>query len=203
MPTQTTTDKMKKEISMSDILAQYIKHKNGSIFHMLEHKTDPSAVWLRSKNNYTKKRRLEIKQGIVNGTWLLINEHEWKRWVKEDNSYIEKFTQKLVKRTILTQLLIELDDELIADHEDIPQFRKLLERSNKEAERIAVKNYDRLYAIDKTILQNLMNTIDGITDKMSGLDVADFIYLDKAVKEFIENPEKFREEEVELIKIEQ
>lgn len=189
---ETTTEKMKKELSMEDILAMYVKHKNGAIFQILEHK-QRAFVWLRAKNKYTKVLKRDIKQGIVDGNWLEINEHEWKQWVEKDNAYIEEFAQKLVKRIILTQLLIELDDELIDDCEDQPQFRKLLERTNKESERIAIKNYDRLYTVDKSVLKTLMTAIDEVTGKMAKCSTADFIHINNIVQAYLENREDFKE----------
>lgn len=191
---------MKKELSMSDILSQYIKHKNGAIFQILSH-TRPELVWLRTKNKYTAYKRRSLRQGIVDGKWFTINEHEWRQWVKKDNEYIDRFVKKLLKRVILAQLLIENDDSLIEDFEDVPQFRKLLERTNKESERIAIKNYDRLYAVDKTVLQNLTNAIDSITKKMADCDIEEFFAIEKVLDNYLNNREEFKDKPITLKEI--
>lgn len=199
---ETTTEKMKNELTMAQILNGYIKHKNGAIFQILEDGKSINHVFLRSKNRYTRKSKRELKQGVVDGRWFNINEHEWRKWVKQDNAYIELLTQKLLKRVIYAQLLIELDDELVNDFEDMPQFRKLLERTNKESERIAAKQYDRLYSVDKKILQNLMTEIDNFTSKVSKVDLQDLFFINKAFEEFFSDPKKYRSENVELTDIE-
>lgn len=193
--------KQKEEITMQSILEQYVKDESGSIFHVLQHNTKPHLCLLRTGNKYVQKPILEIRQGLVNGTWSSVNEHEWKKWVAEDNAYVEAFTIKLIKRTIMAQLLLELDDELIVDFEDNKYFRGLLEKSNKECERIASKSYDRLYGADKSMSQNLMNLVDEFTTKAAGLAIHDFPYLNNMVDKYLENPEEYKKDPVYFTKI--
>lgn len=194
-------EKEKPKISMKDILAGYIKHKNGAIFQVLENERVPGQVFLRAKNTYTKKPLLELRQGLVNGTWFPINEHEWKRWVKKDNEYIEQLTHKKVKRIILAQLLLELDEELVKDNADDKRFRAVLERSNKETERIASKMYDKLYEANKETLQNLANFIDELTTKMGKFKVEEFPYILNMVDKYLEDPEKCQKENLYFTKV--
>lgn len=192
---------MGKEISMQSILDQYVKNEDGSIFHVLQHKTKPHLCLLRTKNKYIQKPILEIRQGLADGTWKGVNEHEWKKWVEIDNAYVEEFTIKLIKRTLLAQLLLELDDELIPDFEDNKYFKGLLEKSNKECERIACKSYDRLYGADKEMSQNLMNQVDDYTSKAAKLAIHDFPHLNNMLEAYLENPEEHKKNPVYFTKI--
>jgi hypothetical protein len=98
-------------------------------------------------------------------------------------------------------LLIELDDELIEDYENEKTFRNHLLKTNKEAERIASKNYDRLYNVDKTILQNFMREIDELTAGISSFELTDYLHLNRMVADYKINPEKYQEKSIEFTKI--
>jgi hypothetical protein len=190
-----------KKIKIKDVLHQYIKNKNGTIFHMTQREKNKEIVYLRSKNNSFKHKLKDLRQGLVDKTWFDVNEGELKSWIEKDNRYIEQFTRKLIKRSILAQLLTELDDELISENESDNRLRAVLTRSNKETERIAAKMYDRMYLVDKVTLQNLSNQVDDLTSAMASIDIIDMPYLKLAVERFIENIEEHRKEPIEFVEI--
>lgn len=189
-----------KKVTIKDVLGQYVKHKNGAIFHMSQAK-NKSFIYLRARNNYYKKPVLEIKQGLVDGTWLYVNEGELKKWMEEDNAYIQNFTRKLLKRNLLAQLLTELDDDLIADNESDKRLVAVLKRSNKETERIAAKMYDKLYHVDKGTLQNMMLIIDDMTESMSTVDILDMPFLKMHLDKFPELINEYRKQPIEFVEI--
>jgi hypothetical protein len=192
---------MDKKISIEEARDSHIKNKNGAIFQVFADKKRHGKVYLRSRNKYISIDMLKLKQGLVNGEWLNVNVGELKTWISEDSAYILNLTQKLLKRVILTQLLIELDDELIEDYENEKTFRNHLLKTNKEAERIASKNYDRLYNVDKTILQNFMREIDELTAGISSFELTDYLHLNRMVADYKINPEKYQEKSIEFTKI--
>lgn len=192
---------MGKELNMNDVLSQYIKTRKGNIYQVLGNPKSPKTAILRSGRTQIKTTTLDIRQGLVDGRYQSINEHEWRKWVKEDNEYIDELTKKLLRRIILTQLLIELDDELIEDYQDDKYFRGLLERTNKASERIAVKQYNNLYKTNKQVLVNMMNYIDNLTKSCSKLDLEDYPYVVGLVDKYIANPNEYRKATVELVEI--
>ena len=200
---QETTEAPAPKISLESVKDNYVKNRNGAIFQIIEDKKNHKKMYLRSRNKYISKYVRDIKQGLVTGEWLSVNIGELRSWIADDNAYIEKLTQKLLKRVILTQLLLELDDELLVDYENNPNFRNHLNKSNKAAERIASKQYDRLYGLDKTILQNLMNEVDELTEKMASLEISEFIHLNRLMDKYKANPDTYREKVVEFIKIQE
>ena len=199
---QETKQAEKPKMSINDVLEQYVKNKNGAIFQVLGDKKNPLKCYLRSRNKYISMPLRTIQQGLIDREWFPINKHELRAWMKEDNAYIEKLTQKLVKRIILGQLLLEIDDDLLADAENTPNLRNHLLKSNKALERIVEKNYDRLYGVDKQILQNLMNEVDELTSKMAGLEITDFIHINRLMDKYKLDPKKYQEKEILFTKIE-
>lgn len=191
----------KPDIKLKQILDNYIKHKDGAIFQVLEKKDDPNTVFLRTKNKYIKKKLIDLRQGIVDGTWMEVNEHEWKKWVAKDNTHMEELSQKLVKRIVLAQLLLELDEELKQDYEEKKYFRGLLEKSNKEAERITCEQFDKLYSVDKDILQNIMSKVDDITTVLAKAKITDYVQIEVLLKKYFADPEKYQTDKIELTKV--
>lgn len=185
---------------MEEILKAYIKNKNGAIFNVLKHKNKPGVALLRSRNNYYEKSIRELKQGLVDGEWFSINEHEYRKWVKKDNEFIEMLTKKMLKRILLAQLLIEVDDELIEFNEGNKYFRNLLEKSNKQAERIASEQYDNLYNSDKDILVNIINNLEQFAKDASVLDLEQFAQFNKVFEMYKTNPDQFDIQTLTFIK---
>lgn len=187
------------ELPMQQVLDGYVKHKNGTIFQVIPHSTKKDSVLLRTKNIYVEKTFREVKQAIVDGYWSSINEHEWRAWAEKDNEYIIKLSHKLVKRILLSQLLIELDEELEDDFEGDKHFRNTLHKSTKQCERILKDQYNKLYETDKTFLTNFMNNIDDFVGTCSTFQIQDFIHLNKLMEKYAENPKAYQEETVGLV----
>lgn len=179
----------------------YIKNKTGSIYQVLADYKKPGKVLLRSKNRYISKYLMDIKQGVVTGEWSSVNVGELKKWIEKDNKYMEALTQKLLKRVILSQLLLELDDELMQDYKDNSNFKNHINKSNKAAERLFSKQYDELYKVDKTTLQNFMGQVDELTSLTSSFELTDFLYLNIIVKDYKNNPQKYQEAKIQFTKI--
>lgn len=196
---------MSKEVKydmMPEILKGYVKNDQGVIYHVIKHKVHKHKCYLRTRNKFVEAHINDIRQLMVSGGWSSINEHEWRNWVKEDNAYIENMSQKLIKRTMVAQLLLEVNDELIQDNEDNKYLRNKLEKSNRECERIVKKNYDTIYGADENLVQNVMNKIDELTTNLSKLNAVELMDINAMVGKYIEDPEKYRSRAIEMEKIE-
>jgi hypothetical protein len=191
----------KQEQNTTNELLQYIKTKEGYIYHVLGHDSKPNEVMLRTGNSYIKKSFLSIKQGLADGKYSAINIHELNKWKKEDRIYLDMLNLKMFKRIVLSQLLMELDDELIEHYQDNKYFRSLLDRTNKETERLVSKQYNDLYNYDKEILHNLMNEVDNLTSKCAKVDIQDFPHLNIYLDKYLDDPKKHQSEKIQFTRI--
>ena len=185
---------------MPEILKGYVKTDKGTIYHVIKHKKNERLCYLRRRNTFIEYKISDVKQRLVTGGWSSINEHEWKKFVEKDNAYIEALSQRLIKRIIIAQLLLEVNDELIEDNEDNKYLKNKLEKSNKECERIVRKNYDTLYYTDENMVQNVLNKIESLTEKLSKMNIVEIMDVEDIVSRYLEDPEKYRSETIEMEK---
>lgn len=184
-----------------EVSQSFLKSPSGFIFQILPGKTS-GKLFLRSKNNYYK----DTVQGVrkkLDTDWSHATKLEVEDWLKKDDEYIEAFTRKLVKRIILAQVLIEQNDELIADNVESKHLVNLLRKSNKELERIVGKHFDNIYGADKTITTNLSNAIDKVSKQLSELQVQQFIIVEDFLTSLKNNPEQYEKKSYQLTKIEE
>ena len=184
-----------------EVLETFVKNKNGTIYQVIPHKTKKGIVLLRINNAYIEKPFVKVKQEIVDGKWSAINEHEYRDWIRKDHEYMVDLSERLVKRVMFSQLLLELDDSFEKDFQDNKHFKNVLERSKKQCERLITSQYDRLYDTDKTYVTNFMNSIDGFITTCSKLGIDDFIHLNETIADYVKNPEKYQAETVELTQL--
>lgn len=205
MGTKETTKSSTKEstnaLSIEEQLKEYVKHPNGAIFRVLAHQKKVGKVYLQSKNSYREFDFIAIKNGLVDGKWLPINQHELKKHLKSEELYREQLTKKLVKRILFTQLLMELDDSLKEDYENDNYVRGILERSEKLFDRLVTEQYAKFYSIDKQIVLNFLKHIETFVDKSVNLGVEDFYQVNEMLDLYLSNPEKYRSDVVMLEKI--
>lgn len=184
-----------------EISKSFLKSPSGFIFQILPTKA-PGRILLRSKNDYHKET-VEGAQKKLKSGWSHPTKEEVEEWIKKDDAYIESFTRKLVKRIILAQVLIEQNDELIADNVNDKYLVNQLKKSNKELERVVGKHYDNIYNADKTVTQNIANAVDNITKQLAGLQSQHYIIVENFLTDLKNNPEKFEKKSYELTKIEE
>jgi hypothetical protein len=183
--------------------ASFVKTKNGSIFQIIINDDKPGVAYLRTGNKYIQTKILDIKQGLVDGKYSEINEHEHKKWVERDNDYMKTLTTKLMKRIILSQLLIELDEDLVVDYKDDKRMNTLLRRSTKECERVTAKGYDMLYDKNKNLVNGIMVELDEFTTKIARINPEDFVFLNKMADDYLVNPSKFHQGTVKMTQIQE
>ena len=195
------TSKKDHAKAIEQILEGYVQNKAGHIFQVLGDNKSKDYVNLRTANKYFRKPLLEIRQGIVDGKYKSINEHQWRKWVKEDNIKLERISQRILLRTILAQLLLENDDQLKEDHENEKNFINHLNKTEKAAERLSNKIYDRIYDADRNMLTNIEKNIAELAKTLSAADVYDLVHINQLVKDYFKDPEKYQKKEIEFVKI--
>lgn len=187
--------------NLEELAKSYIKHDNGAIFQVLPHEKDFTKVWLRYRNKYEKFEYKSIRQGLVDGRWREVNVHELRKHLEAEQEYFSELNEKLVKRVILTQVLMELDDDLKKDFVDDKYMRNVLDKSEKQFSRLVEGAYDRMYKIDKTMLQNFMNQIDSLTSKCAKVPLQEFYFLNEFIDLYLADPKKYHTDTVLLDKI--
>lgn len=194
-------ENLTEEKSPSSRVDNYIKHKNGAIFLLTENTRSKNLVFLVSKRNKMNSFSLKnIRQGLIDGEWLRVNEHEVAAWDSVYSEHMLKITQKVLKHVIVAELLIEIDEDLDADEIGDRYFRNLLAKSNKQAMRIAEKHFNNLYKVDPVILQNMMRVMEELVSNVSKLGLEDYPFFAKFTEKYFEDPKSFRNQEVEFVK---
>jgi hypothetical protein len=181
---------------------QYVKNvSTGFIYHAVADIKNEKNILLRKGNSFTKFLLSDIKNGLVTGVWKEPNEHEIRAFVKQDNEYFQQLNYKLVMRVLLTQIMLELDDDLKQDFMDDKYIHGLLERSEKQFTRLIKENFGRMYAIDKEILLTFLNSVERVAKKLSSRVPHEFLFFEKAIDACIENPEQFTPDSIEFTKV--
>jgi hypothetical protein len=103
----------------------------------------------------------------VNGTWRYPNEFQLKRFIAEDNRILQDISQKILKRLLLTQMVIEVDDELLPHFEDDKVGRKHIEKSQNYFDIKNKQLFQRIYGEDEELVQNIMKAIDHFLESVS------------------------------------
>jgi hypothetical protein len=176
----------------------FLKTKTGSIYQVLQNE---KGLHLRTGNTYKKTTLQDVREKFKSEIYAEPTQEEIDAWLKRDAEYINGLTKKMMKRIITAQLLIEQNDELIQDNLDDKYIKSLMQKSNKHLERVVGKHYDNLYAANNVILHNITKSQDSVLSNLSKLNPEDMLVIDKFVKEFVENPEKYRPEKFELEKL--
>lgn len=190
------------KVSAEELAKQYIKNTaTGALYHVLQDKKSINNLHLRSKNRYESCNKLKLEQGIVDGKWITPNVHEIKKHIEEENAYFEALTYRLVKRIMFTQLLLELDDELVKDYSDDKYVSGLLKRCEKEFLRLVLETYPKMYSIDKQMLISFMNNIDSFVGKIAKLQVHEFVIANKMIDDYLADPNTHTPEIIQLDKI--
>jgi len=184
-----------------DRLDNYIKHRNGAIFLLAENTRNESLLFLVDKHNkmhsHSKK---SIYQGYVDKEWVNANQHEVSKWDEVYSKNMLVTTQKVLKHVFIAELLIEVDETLDSEGIGDRYFRNLLAKSNKQAMRIANKNFDNIYKNDPVISQNMLRVMEKLAENIAKMPLEDYPFFEKFSEQFFEDPKKFRDLKVEFIK---
>lgn len=170
-----------------------IKHKNGAIFKMVKNDKNPNSVYLVSKRNkHTSYSGQSLKDGLGRGDWGEVGQDEFDKWNAEHQRFLGMLTERLLKRVIVAQLLLEIDESLMEFHEGDRYFQNTLQKSINQAERIAKKHFDNIYELDGDMIQNTMKIIEDHAGSIAKLNLLDFPFMAEHSKKYFKSPEKFR-----------
>ena len=192
-------DTITGNVPAKDRLDNYVKHENGAVFLLTENTREKGKVFLvSSKYKFHSVSLQSIKQGLVDGKWRYVNEHEVRKF---DDEYIENvnaIVQKVLKHVIAAELLMSVDADLDAQEIGDRYFRSLLAKSNKHAERIANKHVDNIYEADPEMFNHIIRTLEQQVKLIASLQLEDIPYFAQYTKKFFEDPKAFRTDDVEF-----
>lgn len=100
---------------------------------------------------------------------------------------MENAARTYVKSLILSQLLLEANDEL----EGTPFYDTRLNVDVKRVEKTLVKQIDKqfmnIYNADVALIHNVMSRLDGLVNKISSCKIDDLTMLDFITDKYLEN----------------
>ena len=109
----------------------------------------------------------------------------------------------IIKSIILSQLLLENNDDLKGTKFYRQEFKRDLNKTIESLEKYARKYYDTIYNNDSDMANNIMNRIEALTMKLSSATIEDLILIDSVIDKYNENKEWFKKhEQVDFLKIE-
>lgn len=183
-----------------EVLESYVQDEKGNIHQLVAGKIK-EYVYLRRGNNYKSYVRREIQQNIVNGKWKFPNEHELHRFILEDNKVIAEINRMILKRVLLTQILIEVDDWLKPHFEDDNRARNLLTKCQDHLDRKNTHLFNKVYKQDEQMAQNMLKSLDHFLTTIANKRPEDVYRISEMILE-AEKDESLLPESITMSKVE-
>ena len=109
-----------------------------------------------------------------------------------------------LKQVILSQLLLECNENLRFTVQYKQQIKNRINSLNKDLESIVFEEYTNIYKTDPEMTTNILNTIDDLVTKLSKSTLDELIMINAVIEKYNENKEWFKEyTETEFLRIEQ
>ena len=109
-----------------------------------------------------------------------------------------------LKQVILSQLLLECNENLRFTVQYKQQIKNRINSLNKDLESIVFEEYTNIYKTDPEMTTNILNTIDDLVTKLSKSTLDELIMINAVIEKYNDNKEWFKEyTETEFLRIEQ
>jgi len=96
-----------------------------------------------------------------------------------------------LKSILLSQLLLEANEELVATNRYKQNLKQQLNRVNNILEPIVREEFDNVYKTDPEMATNILNKIESIIDKISSYQIEELVMLEAVVDKYENNKEWF------------
>lgn len=107
-----------------------------------------------------------------------------------------------LKMIILSQLLIEANDELRNTQVYKHKVKSQLNNTVKMLESLYDSDYTKVYKNNPEMCTNVVNKVDILVNKIKGMTVDQFVILDAVIDKYLENKEWFGENtETEFLRL--
>ena len=108
-----------------------------------------------------------------------------------------------LKQVILSQLLLECNENLRFTVQYKQQIKNRINLLNKDLESVVHKEYASIYTTDAEMTTNILNKIESLVTKLSTSTIDDLILIDAVIEKYNENKEWFKEHgNAEFLRIE-
>lgn len=107
-----------------------------------------------------------------------------------------------LKVVILSQLLLEANDELKGSQAYKYNIKLQINRTSDMLERVFKDDYSIIYANNPEICTNVLNKIDNLIDKIKTATVDELVMIDAVIEKYYENQDWFiKHENAEFLKL--
>jgi len=107
-----------------------------------------------------------------------------------------------LKSVILSQLLLEANDELKGSNAYKHNIKLQVNRTSKMLEDTFKNDYAMIYANNQEMCTNVLNKIDGLVDKIKTASIDELVMIDAIINKYFENQEWFiNHEGAEFLKL--
>lgn len=108
-----------------------------------------------------------------------------------------------LKQVILSQLLLECNENLRFTVQYKQQIKNRINSLNKDLESVVFEEYTKIYKTDPEMTTNILNAIEDLVAKLSTSTLDELIMINAVVDKYNENKEWFKQyAEAEFLKIE-
>jgi predicted nucleic acid-binding Zn-ribbon protein len=98
-----------------------------------------------------------------------------------------------LKSVLLSQLLLEANEELINTHQYKQNLKNQINRLNKTLEETVRKEYDTVYKTDPEMTTNILNKMDALVEKIKTSNIDELVMIDAVIEKYNDNKEWFTE----------
>ena len=107
-----------------------------------------------------------------------------------------------LKVVILSQLLLEANDELKGSNAYKHNIKLQINRTSDMLERVFKDDYSIIYTNNPEMCTNVLNKIDGLIDKIKTATIDELVMIDAVVDKYYENQDWFiKNENAEFLKL--
>ena len=108
-----------------------------------------------------------------------------------------------LKQVILSQLLLECNENLRFTVQYKQQIKNRINQLNKDLESVVFEEYTKVYKTDPEMTTNILNSIESLVDKLKTSTLDELVMINAVVDKYNENKEWFKQyAEAEFLRIE-
>lgn len=96
-----------------------------------------------------------------------------------------------LKTVLLSQLLLEANEEIVATNRYKQNLKQQINRTNNILEPIVREEFDSVYKTDPEMTTNILNKIELLVDKIASYQIEELVMLESIVDKYENNKEWF------------
>ena len=98
-----------------------------------------------------------------------------------------------LKQVILSQLLLECNENLRFTTQYKQQIKNRINQLNKDLESVVFKEYTKVYKTDPEMTTNILNKIESLVTKLTTSTLDELVMIDAIIEKYNDNKEWFTE----------